>query len=160
MNWEELFPNVFGAGGLINYNSFGSKVGKSNIAAPTTQALNNVPIMTDPVINPGIEKTGAYVPTTSDKWFGYTDPKTGMQYNGMLAPTVGAAAAVGNTWLGMKNYGLAKDQFSFQKDAFNKNYLAQKNQMNAQMEGMHAARLAAGDTNESLADYMARYGVK
>ena len=56
---------------------------------------------------------------------------------------------------------LAKQQFAFQKDAFNKQYAAQKNLTNSQLADRQAQRHRRDPTRyESVDSYMAKYGVK
>ena len=87
---------------------------------------------------------------------------------------LGGASMLGNLFMGMKQYGLAKDTLNFNKEQFWKQYEAQKNLTNSQLEDRQRARLAAdtvrGANGESVAnpnsnyrsasDYMNRYGVK
>ena len=76
------------------------------------------------------------------------------------APAIGAASALMNGYLGMQNYGLAKDQFNFQKDAFNKNWAAQSKLTNASLSDRQAARVASNPTAyQSVSDYMKANGV-
>jgi len=56
---------------------------------------------------------------------------------------------------------LGKDNLNFQKESFAKNYEASKNTTNAQLENAQRVRVSADPTNAmSVADYMAKYGVK
>ena len=99
---------------------------------------------------------------------------------GMLGPNgwgnmaLGGASLLGNLFMGMKQYGLAKDTLNFNKEQFWKQYDAQKNLTNSQLEDRQRARLAAdtvrGSNGQSVAnpnsnyrsvsDYMNQYGVK
>lgn len=74
---------------------------------------------------------------------------------------IGAAAGLGNLFMGMKNYGLAKKSFNESKRQFDMNWEAQKNLTNAQLADRQAARQAASPGFfEDTASYMAKYGVK
>ena len=85
------------------------------------------------------------------------DAKTGLKTPGMLDYGIGALSGLGNLWMGMQNYGLAKDQLKFQKDAYNKNYAAQAKTTNANLEDRQAARVASNPTAyQSVSDYMAK----
>jgi hypothetical protein len=64
---------------------------------------------------------------------------SGGQYGALL----GAMGSIGNMYMGMKQYGLAKDQLAFSKDAFAKNYAAQKDATNRQYQDRFAARKAS-----------------
>lgn len=68
-------------------------------------------------------------------------------------------------WNGYQQNKLAKQQFSFQKDAFNKQYGAQKNLTNSQLEDRQRRRVSEAAANGytgtmSVAEYMDKYGVK
>lgn len=79
----------------------------------------------------------------------------GMQTQGWGGLALGAAQGLMNGFLGMKQYGLAKKQFNFQKDAWNQNMANQKKTINTQMEDRQRARVAANPTAyQSVGDYM------
>jgi hypothetical protein len=63
---------------------------------------------------------------------------------GNLALNTGAGLM--NAYLGMKQYGLAKKQFDFSKDAWNKNYQAGLTEYNNRIDG-RAAEMAAANPN-------------
>lgn len=81
--------------------------------------------------------------------------RNGQQGWGNLA--LGALQGIGGAYMGMKQYGLAKDALQQSQSQFNKNYNAQRQSMNTQLEDRQAARVAAsGGTAESVDSYMAR----
>ena len=66
-----------------------------------------------------------------------------------------------NAYMGMKQYGLAKDSLAFSKEQFNKNYAAQRAMTNSSLEDRQNARIAANpNAYESTASYMSKYGIK
>lgn len=68
---------------------------------------------------------------------------------------LGLAQGLASAWMGMKQYGLAKDQLAFQKDAFNKNYTAQAQTTNTALEDRQRARVASNPgAYQSVGDYM------
>ena len=87
---------------------------------------------------------------------------------------LGGASMLGNLFMGMKQYGIAKDTLNFNKEQFWKQYDAQKNLTNSQLEDRQRARLAADTVSNSsgqsvanpnsnyrsVSDYMSQYGVK
>ena len=83
---------------------------------------------------------------------------------GMGNLLLGTAQAGLGAFLGMKQYGLAKKQFEFQKDAWNKEYEINKNLTNERLETRQNRRNAekgvTGMNTQDTASYMARYGVK
>ena len=121
-------------------------------------------LMTNPLVNPGLNPKSTFV--APDRWswdgfFGKTDPATGHVYPGWGGTAINGLSQLGSGWLAMKNYGLAKDQLSFQKDAFNRNFAMQQKDINRQLENqVRAANAAAGPNNQiNLEDYMRKYGV-
>lgn len=85
--------------------------------------------------------------------------KTGRMGWGGLA--LGAASALGNAWMGMKQYGLAKDSLKENRRQFDLNFNAQKQMVNSQLEDRQRARNASNPTAyESTGSYMNKYGVK
>ena len=81
--------------------------------------------------------------------------KDGQQGWGGLA--LGALNGIGSAYMGMKQYGLAKDSLQMQKDQFALNYGAQQKSYNTQLEDRQRARVAAtGGSAESVESYVAR----
>lgn len=93
---------------------------------------------------------------------GEIDPTTGAQKTqGFAVPALSALAGIGNTYLGMKQFGLAEDAFKFQKKAWERDFAVQKNLVNSEMSDRQNARLAANPgAYASEAEYMKKYGVK
>lgn len=69
---------------------------------------------------------------------------------------LGAIGGLGSAFMGMKNYGLAKDSLNQAQSQFDQNYAAQRSTINAQMEDRQRARVAAGSGAESVDAYMQR----
>ena len=67
----------------------------------------------------------------------------GIKSNGWGGLALGGLQGLGNLYMGMQQYGLARDQLQFSKDAFNKNYGAQKITTNNQIRSRNFARNAA-----------------
>ena len=67
-------------------------------------------------------------------------------------------------FIGMKQYGLAKKQFEFQKDAWNKEYEVNKNLTNERLITRNDRRIAesgiTGMKTEDTATVLSKYGVK
>ncbi len=79
---------------------------------------------------PTATATQDFNPSTWDSLFGYTDQNTGVQHAGTFLPTAQAVGGLAQSWLGFQNLGLAKDQFNFQKGAFNDQFNQQVSQYN------------------------------
>jgi hypothetical protein len=91
---------------------------------------------------------------------GGIDQTTGQAFKGKLDYGLAAANAGINAFLGMKQYGLAKKQFEFQKGAWNKEFDAQKGLTNSRLADRQDRRVKEGTARMGVADYMANYGVK
>lgn len=76
------------------------------------------------------------------------------------APLLGAAQGLGGLFMGMKQYGLAKDALNAQRKQYEQNYAAQRQMTNAQLEDRQRARVAASASAEDVDSYMARNGIK
>ncbi len=88
----------------------------------------------------------------------------GTQHMGWGGMALGAGQALFGAWDGMRNYGLQKDQLAFSKDAFAKNWDAQRKTTNSQLQDRQQARLASREgasTNpyQSVGDYMKQNGI-
>lgn len=72
-----------------------------------------------------------------------------------------AASGLANTYLGMQQYGLAKDTFKQNKREFAMNWGANKALTNARLEDRQRARVATGNSAyQSVSAYMAKNGIK
>lgn len=93
-------------------------------------------------------------PTFWQSMLGYTNDK-GVQQQGWGGLALGAASALGNGWMGMKQYGLAKDAFKESKRQYNQNYAAQRQTLNTQLEDRQRARVASNPgAYQSVGEYM------
>ena len=72
-----------------------------------------------------------------------------------------ALTGVGNLFMGMKQYGLAKDTLAENKRQFALNFDAQQKLTNSQLADRQNARIQSspGANFESTAEYMKKYGV-
>ena len=88
---------------------------------------------------------------------GSTDTKTGLRTDGWGGMALSAAGGLFNAYMGMKQYGLSKNQMNFQKDAFERNYASQRTSLNTQLEDRQRARVASNaGAYQSVGDYMAK----
>ncbi len=71
---------------------------------------------------------------TGRSLFGGTDPSTGFQSAGIVAPTLQGLGSLFSAWNGMQSLGLARDQLQFQKDAFNTNLANSTQSYNTALE--------------------------
>ena len=74
---------------------------------------------------------------------------------------LGAASGLASAFMGMKQYGLAKDTLAQNKQQFQMQYDAQKSMTNSSLEDRQRARIASNPgAYQSPGDYMSKYGVK
>ena len=160
-------------------NSLISKL--MNWGAPVDPASMSVPQFQPPLVTPatagmdtatwgmgsGSTSTGLTTgaPNASEPSFmqgllGSRDAN-GMQTPGWGGMALGAFQGLANTYLGMQQYGLAKDTLKANKEQFAKNYEAQKLTTNAALEDRQRARVASNaGAYQSVGDYMAQNGIK
>jgi hypothetical protein len=88
-----------------------------------------------------------------------TDGK--MTQQGMLSPALGVAQGLFGAYMGMKQYGLMKDQLNESKRQFGLNFDAQKRTTNAALADRQAARVASNSgAYQSVGEYMNQYGIR
>ena len=116
-------------------------------------------VMLNPTVNPGLDTSSAFQPSFWQKRLGYADPKTNQQFQGDVMAPLSAMNNLGNMWLGMKTYGLAEDQLKFDKQAFNKNFAAQRNVLNSQLADRQRRRVMENPAAMPVDEYMAQYGI-
>lgn len=102
--------------------------------------------------------------TGGSPWYsGFLSSKDadGATTQGWGTPALGAASGLFNAWMGMKQYGLAKQQLAAGKQQFALNYDAQRTTTNAELADRQAARVASNPgAYTSVGDYMATNGIK
>lgn len=99
---------------------------------------------------PGI--FGSLMPT-----YGANGQMTGQGWGGLA---LNAASSMFNAYMGMKQYGLAKDQFAESKKQFGMNFDAQRRTTNASLADRQRTRvLDSPGSFESVAEYMSKYGI-
>lgn len=73
---------------------------------------------------------------------------------------LGGALGLGNLFMGMRQYGMAKDALKESRRQFDLNYGAQRNLTNSRLEDRQNARRAAQPgVHETTDEYMRRFGV-
>jgi hypothetical protein len=91
---------------------------------------------------------------------GYTKTD-GTKVNGWGGLALGAASGIANTFMGMKQYGMAKDALKENKRQFNLNYGAQRDTANTRMEDRQRARVADSPGHaQSVDSYMEKNRIK
>ena len=98
-------------------------------------------------------------------WNGFTQQTNGdgSTYGGWGTAALGAASGLVNSYMGIKQFGLAKDSLKEGKRQFDLNYGAQKSMVNSRLEDRQRSRVAdsggKGDY-DSTSDYMKKYGIQ
>jgi len=131
-------PNMF--------NDLGTNWGMMDTGAAALPQLNSIN-MTQPSGNTwgGMLGTQNADGTTTQGWGGMA---------------LGAAQSIGNIFMGMKQYGMAKDQLAQSKKQFDLNFGAQKKTTNAALEDRQAARVASNPgAYQSVGEYMKKNGI-
>ncbi|MCA9911727.1 MAG: hypothetical protein KC496_00195 [Anaerolineae bacterium] len=73
---------------------------------------------------------------------------------------LGLAQGIGNAFMGMQQYGLAKKAFEESKRQYNQNYAAQRQTINTALEDRQRARVASNaGAYQSVGDYMYKNAV-
>lgn len=99
--------------------------------------------------------TGGVTPVDSNWYDGALGP------NGWGGLAVNAAGGLASAFLGMKQYGLAKQTLAENKRQFDLNYAAQRQTTNTRLEDRQRARVASNaNAYQSVGDYMAANGIK
>ena len=84
----------------------------------------------------------------------------GMKTDGWGGMALSTVSGLMNAYMGMKQYGLAKQTLAHNKDQFAKNYAAQKTTTNAAFEDRQRARVASNPgAYQSVGDYMKKNAI-
>ena len=147
-NW--IGAGVTGGGVSPQFMSLSPYMGQGAVAAPVLGGAVNT--ATAAIARPDFLSWDGMLGTTN---------ANGTKSNGWGGAALGLIQGLGSAYMGMKQYGLAKEQLQFSKDAFNKNYAAQRQTMNTQLEDRQRARVAANPgAYQSVGDYMTKNGIQ
>jgi hypothetical protein len=152
---QRSFPMASAAAPAFNY--------ETDMAGlmPTSTPLGGTP--TNFEISQG---WGGTTPGGGSNWFrdsGFLSSKNpdGTMSQGWGGLALGGAQALGSLYLGMQQYGLAKETLANNKAQFERNFNAQKATTNASLEDRQRARVAANPgAYQSVGDYMNQNGVR
>ena len=91
---------------------------------------------------------------------GSTDAN-GIRTDGWGNLALGATSSLLNGWMGMQQYGLAKNQLKEGQRQFDLNYDAQRRTINSELEDRQRSRVASNaGAYESVGSYMDRNGIR
>lgn len=160
MHWGNPVPqpNQFNGSGMFDS---GENYGGGVMGAPSFGSMQT----------PGMLGSGTYgtsMPTigidgvgSGNDWFSKNSMFGDKNGGGWAGTALGVAQGIGNAFMGMKQYGLAKDQLAASKKQFETNFAAQKGLTNANLEDRQRARIASNaGAYQSVGDYMNKNGVK
>ena len=86
--------------------------------------------------------------------------KNGIKTQGWGGMALQGMQGLGNSYMGMKQFGLAEDALKEQKRQFNINFDAQRKTTNSQLSDRQRARVASNPgAYASEADYMKQWGI-
>lgn len=95
-----------------------------------------------------------------DNFLSKTD-SNGVTAQGWGMPALGVANGLLNAFMGMKQYGIAKDTLAEGKRQFQLNYDAQRTTTNSALEDRQRARVASNPgAYQSVGEYMATNGIR
>jgi hypothetical protein len=145
---QNMYNNVLGSGQAINPSAY-SVAGQVGGFDPTQSLIQSA------VPGTGQADGGGLFSNFLDT----TDKNGTKQGWGGLA--LGAAQGLGGAYLGMKQYGLAKDQFNESKRQFNQNFDTQAKLTDNRLEDRQSARVASNPgAYQSVSEYMKKNGVQ
>lgn len=156
---------------LLDMLGFGSKPvaapSGSNVAGYTSLDLSNftpgasAPVIPNAPVPDGM--TGAGGGGFLDGIFGSMFDKTSadkIKTQGWGGLALQGIQGLGNSYMAMKQYGLAEDALKEQKRQFNTNFDAQKKLTNSQLSDRQRARVASNEgAYASEAEYMKKWGI-
>ena len=130
---------------------------KMNNAASYSSTLN--PIKKGQVASGGPLSGDSLFGGLFDNFFDTTDAN-GIKTQGWGGMAMSGLQGLGNSYMAMKQFGLAEDALKEQQRQFNINYEAQRKMTNAQLADRQRARVASNPgAYQSEAEYMKKWGV-
>ena len=153
-------PNSMAQWGQLGTGTYGN-----SIAVPQQEFFSQPVVPTDWTKQGMIEASGPNFNSGATNMSGpgantgFLDGALGPNGWGNLA--LNAAGGLASTFLGMKQYGLAKQSLAENKRQFQLNYDAQKQTTNTRLEDRQRARVASNaGAYQSVGDYMTVNGIK
>ena len=134
-----------------------------SLAAPQTTdwtaALTK--IGTPSFMQPGFTPASPVMPASPFDWKRSLFGDGTRENPGNFGSILGAAGGLTSAFLGLKQYGLAKQALDKSQKQFEMNYAAQRDLTNNRLEDRQAARVASNPNGyQDVASYMSRWGVK
>lgn len=152
-DYKDVVGN-YGRGGILDHSS--------NTPSHYYGTTNSQPLPTDydaksPFGSGEIDDGEGFGTRAKNFLFGTTNEETGVRTRGGLLPILNTFTGLASAYLGMKQYGLAKDSFRQNRKEFGYNYDAQRQLTNARMRGQAAARYSSNPGHyQTPTEYMAQ----
>lgn len=150
---QKTFPMVSASAPAFNYET--DMAGLMPTSAPLGGSPTNAQIYSD-IGGPASQGFFGSI----GQWLKDSGALNTRDQQGWAGPALQGAQTLANLYMGMKQYGLAKDQLNFQKDAFNKQYEANRSMTNSRLEDRQARRVLENPNATGVAEYMSKWGVK
>lgn len=134
------------SGSAFQLGAYGSDYGSNLVNSLDTSGLSGVS-----------QDQGSWMDNLSNTLFGGKNAD-GSQSTGYLTGGLGALQGLGNLYLGMQSYGLAKDQLALQKQAYQTNLANQVSSYNTALEDKIRGRTSNYDGKEAdVQSYLASH---
>lgn len=159
-------PTFGDYGAMANYGfsgggGLGVNVNQANPVLAASGLGGGAPIFGTPNTGAGngfLDSMGGWF---KDSGFLGSMDANGNKTQGWGGMALGAVQGLGSAFMGMKQYGLAKEAFNESKRQFQLNYDAQKQSTNTALEDRQRARVASNSgAYQSVGEYMSANGVK
>ena len=165
MNWQVNTGTPFDPTSMTQWGQLGTGTYGDSIAVPQQEFFSRPVVPTDWTKQAMIDVNG---PNFNSGAINMSGPGANSGFlSGMLGPNgwgglaLNAAGGLASTYLGMKQYGLAKQTLEENRRQFDLNYAAQRKTTNTRLEDRQRARVASNPgAYQSVGDYMATNGVK
>lgn len=155
MNWSDLFSwGSSAAPATTSYSTLAPVEWQKQVAAqPGFNALGSGGGGTTATMN------GSLFGGLFDNFFDKTDTN-GIKTQGWGGLAMQGLQGLGNSYMGMKQFGLAEDSLKEQKRQFDLNFAAQRKMTNSQLSDRQRARVASNPgAYASEAEYMKQWGI-
>ncbi len=152
-NFPVTAPALANYTGNLNIPGMGAvnNAGLSDLLASPTSSVASMDLTNQGSImdrfNVALQRSGV---------LGSTDPVTKVRTDGWGTPAISLLSGLGQLFMGMKQYGLAKNMAADARSQFERNYNSQRQVLNTRMEDRQRARVSANKNAESVESYMNR----
>lgn len=159
MSWLDMLN--FGKSPSVASPSGSSVSGYTGMDLSNFTPGGSAPVLSNPAVPAGMNSAGGG--GFLDGIFGSMFNKTsadGITTQGWGGLALQGIQGLGNSYMAMKQYGLAEDALKEQKRQFNTNFEAQRKLTNSQLSDRQRARVASNEgAYQSEAEYMKKWGV-